>query len=302
MDSGKFQDSDMIGMIPTIKNRHRYRSSVQRYRASTLIELLVVISMIGLLISLMVPSMKRSMDVARATLCQHNLREIGQSLSMYRFENNGWLPIKTEGHVSSTGEPINNSWFTKMYPTYLTDSTILVCPKDPYGFRMVGSRDHIQNPEVTDYPSYGINSFILQAGGGFLGNIDRHLPSRPHDTILMADLGPDAIRFGQQSSSGVGPTRNDGMIKWSDGMDPFSGMASNPWITTRHNHGVNVLTLTGGIRHAETDHMLKSPIRKFYDSCAGGGCTLCNELGMFHYSFAKQHLYWWTGPTPRRSN
>lgn len=292
----------MLEMVPTFKKRRDYRSAGRRRIASTLIELLVVISVIALLISLMIPSMKRSMDVARSTLCQHNLREIGQSLSMYRFENKGWLPIKTKGNISSTGEPVNNAWFTKMYPTYLSDPAILACPKDPYGYRMIEARDHLQNPEVTDYPSYGINSFILQAGGGFLGNLDRQLPSRPHDTILMADLGPDVIRFGQKSATGIGPSRNDGMMRWTDGMDPFSGVAANPWITTRHNHGVNVLTLTGGIRHARTDHMLKNPIRKFYDNCAGGGCTLCNELGMFHYSFAKQHLYWWTGPTPRRTN
>lgn len=291
----------MIEVVPTFKKRRVYRSSRRRYRASTLIELLVVISMIALLVSMLLPSMKRSMDLARATLCQHNLREIGQSLSMYRFENGGWLPIETQGNVSSSGQTINNAWFVKMYPTYLPDPAILACPKDPYGYRMISARDKLMNAEVTDYPSYGINSFILKAGGGFLGNLDRHQPTRPHDTILMADLGPDVVRHGQRSQSGRGPSRNNSVMMWSDGMDPFSGLASNPWVTTRHDHGINVLTLSGGIRHIKTDKMLRNPIRKFYDSCAAGGCTLCNELGMFHYSFAKARLYWWTGPTPQRA-
>lgn len=291
----------MLKTIDTFYRRPLIRLTNRKRRASTLIELLVVIAMIGMLISLLVPSLKRSMDLAHATLCQHNLKEIGHSLMMYRIENKGWLPIETKGNVSSTGDLENNAWFMKMFPTYLPDPTILTCPKDPYGFRLVSSRNQLQDPNASDYPSYGINSFILQAGGGFLGNVDRYQPTRPLDTILMADLGPDTVRFGQQSSSGVGPTRNNSMMMWSDGMDPFSGLAANPWITTRHNHGINVLTLAGGVRHVKTNRLLRAPIRKFYDNCAAGGCTLCNELGVFHYSFAKDHLFWWTGPTPQRT-
>ena len=56
--------------------RERARSPV-RQPAATLIELLVVMSMIGLLISILIPSLKQSMELAAATVCKHNLREIG---------------------------------------------------------------------------------------------------------------------------------------------------------------------------------------------------------------------------------
>jgi hypothetical protein len=85
---------------------------------------------------------------------------------------------------------------------------------------------------------------------------------------------------------------------WSDDFDPLLG-ASAPWVTQRHNHGMHVLTMTGGLRSVKTANALRSPLRRHYDDCAAGGCVFCNELNQFHYSFADHHLFWWTGPVPQ---
>lgn len=278
----------------------RHRLSASRRGASTLIELLIVMAMIGLLITMLIPSLKRSMDLARAAVCQHNLREIGQSLTMYRIEHDGWLPMaEPVAGVAASGRE-NTAWFAQLHPTYLPDPVVLTCPMDPFAYRMVQSRTSVRDAAVADYPSYGMNSFIMSAGGGFLANVDRYQPRRPLDTILVADLGPDVVRYGQFSQSGNGPARNRSLMMWGDGLDPFSGIAANPWVTTRHNHGINVLTLAGGVRNVKTSGLLNSPIRRFYDNCAAGGCTLCNDLTLFHYSFAKKNLFWWTGRTPSK--
>lgn len=284
------------GLTPT---RAAIKShAVARRRAYTLIELLVVIALIGLLISMLLPSLKRSMELASSTACRSNLRELYRSLTMYRIENDGWIPVPEASSAAASSRPENDSWFAKLYPTYMPDPLVLSCPEDPYRYRLADDRTQLRDPSVADFSSYGMNSFILSVGNGYLAHADRYQPKRPHDTILVADLGPDRLprrsRFGRLQ----GPRRNRSMMAWTDGFDPYSGLPANPWVTTRHSHGINMLTLTGVVRGVKTTDILRSPIRKFYDNCAAGGCTLCSPLKQFHYSFARDHLYWWTGPLP----
>jgi hypothetical protein len=164
---------------------------------------------------------------------------------------------------------------------------------------MVHARDKMHNPDVADFSSYGINSFIMTAGGGVLADVDRYRPSRPPNTILLADLGPD---YGDSTpandqSRPKGPSRNSSLLAWDDGFDIFEG-AAEPWLTARHGDGINILTLSNTVTYARTFDRLQKPIYSYYDECAAGGCTLCNELNLYHYSFARSRLYWWTGPAP----
>ena len=57
----------------------------------TLIELLVVIAIIVLLMALLLPSLQRARNQARAVACQANLRQWGVLLCMYVNDNNGKL-------------------------------------------------------------------------------------------------------------------------------------------------------------------------------------------------------------------
>lgn len=266
----------------------------RRRKASTLIELLIVIAMIGTLVTMLIPSLKRSMDLAAATVCQYNLREVGFSLRMYSQENQGWLPSTAESPIITAGAPqVNQAWFTKLFPTYLQDPVSLACPRDPYGYRMEYAKD-LSRPIVAEYASYGVNDFIMNAGDGFLANIERLRPTRPLDTILVADLGPDRLLY--DGLAAQGPGRNAARMSWGDGFDPYKGTPPNPWLTIRHNDGVHVLTLGGAIRKARTADIMNQPMQRYYDNCAAGGCTFCNELGLYHYSFARDNLFWWTGP------
>lgn len=270
----------------------------RRIRAATLIELLVVIALIGLLISMLIPSLKQSMDVASSTMCKHHLRELYQSVQMYRIDSDGWMPTVVDPKRGVSGLRRPASWFAKLYPTYLPEPRILTCPKDPYKYRMAPAGSRFEEDVRTDYSSYGLNSFIMTAGNGIAADMDRQLPSRPGDTIMVADIGPDRPTMASQVAGVSGPARNYSLLAWDDGFDPFSGRMLDSWLTQRHNNGIHVLTIAGGVRSANTSEMMKRPVRRYYESCAAGGCTFCNDFRIFHYSFARDHLYWWTGSPP----
>lgn len=273
--------------------RHETRRS-----GFTLLELLVVIAIIAFIIGLLIPSFQRSMRLARSTVCMHNLKELYQGVQLYRYENDGWLPLNT-GNIRTWHRPMPSSgvWFTKLHPTYLPDAMVLSCPDDPFRYKFQDRRvqANILAPVASDFASYGMNGFILNAGRGQLANLDRYRPSRPLETILFGDIGPDD-EHRRSLSSIPGPLRNASQLSWDDAYNPFIRTNNPSWVTTRHVAGINMAMLDGGVRTAITTDTVRARVMAYYSSCAAGGCTLCNELRIPHYSFARSRLYWYTGP------
>ena len=66
---------------------------ILRYRrAFTLIELLVVIAIIGILASMLLPTLARGLAKAKRIKCVSNLRQISTCLIMFAHDNNDRLP------------------------------------------------------------------------------------------------------------------------------------------------------------------------------------------------------------------
>ncbi len=75
-------------------------------RAFTLIELLVVISIIGILVSLLLPSLSRARETADGALCRDNLRHQFRAVTAYRMDNKEKLP-SSWGSTDANGNDPN---------------------------------------------------------------------------------------------------------------------------------------------------------------------------------------------------
>jgi len=89
------------------------------------VELLVVIGIIALLISILLPSLKKARDSANAIACQSNLRQFGNFWSMYTSDSKGKFP-------SFDGSGWYDDLFPKPLKNYIRNyKPILFCPVAP---------------------------------------------------------------------------------------------------------------------------------------------------------------------------
>ncbi len=105
--------------------------------AFSLIELLVVIAIVSVLVSILIPTLRRARQAASRIGCAHNLRQIHLGMGMYLHDHDGTYPCAADP-VSE--DPVYWLWmgrgWRRWIKPYLSGSidarnpSVLLCPED----------------------------------------------------------------------------------------------------------------------------------------------------------------------------
>lgn len=102
-----------------------------REKGFTLIELLVVIAIIALLLSVILPSLRKVKETAKATLCLNNQRQIGLFLAMYAEQNDNEVIELVNWSMVSQQDTVPIRWADRMFYElrYIDSSEVFYCPQ-----------------------------------------------------------------------------------------------------------------------------------------------------------------------------
>jgi len=239
----------------------------------TLIELLVVIAIIALLMGILMPSLSKARNLARAAACRAHLRQWGTVFYMYTADNNG--KFWTEQNVWQTGEPQGN-WMLMLSGLYGDVDKARLCPSatrlnGPEGgvgttFCRWGPGPIMVNHRFIDEPdkvygSYGINFWINSVDppsiNGWRGQPHRQWKTidvkHPAQVPMVADCtwfgaNPFSLYDGSWANGGEPPPTRD----WWESKDPINFGEWNwdmaRYVIDRHSRAINASLMDGSTR------------------------------------------------------
>jgi prepilin-type N-terminal cleavage/methylation domain-containing protein/prepilin-type processing-associated H-X9-DG protein len=243
-------------------------------RAFTLIELLVVVAIIALLISILLPSLTRAREEARATKCSANLHQMGLAMHLYLEDNHGFYPgehcIKNDGNPGSGSYVV---WAPRLRLYASMNNELFWCPSADdatwwrvrlkFSFVPAFVRGYGYQPGEKPlraewdgdlfcygYNSWGVGEFCTNAKGKSLG-LGAHVDDM---TCPWAwSIKDDDIAVPAEMIA-IADSKADG--NWDSAIDP-ENWQDHEWPSARHFGGAEVLFCDGHVVYGEQKKLIE---------------------------------------------
>ena len=164
----------------------------------TLIELLVVVAIIGILASMLMPSLAKARDKGKMAVCKNNLKQIGYGAVMYSEGNDDFYAQNSGNWLSTVSNTGGNAVMMGKYAELMDAPQVLYCPSMPT--RDIGNSNQRNFSAQVNIPLFKSSSWCQAAYGyrKFADHSKYRVPEVDSNTALAADLFNDYYgeRFG----------------------------------------------------------------------------------------------------------
>lgn len=234
-----------------------------RKTAFTLIELLVVIAIIALLLSILLPGLKKAKEAVQSTVCRTHLRGIGLAIRAYLEENRQQSYDSSRSNrfdwVDSKGQALNpeddNAYWGVAYKSYADDPRVFGCPSWVRVGRLIYPA---LDPQAHRYAGYGLNSYFsdrktsrIRQASEFIIAHDHVEPKMEGDSRDMLFIENSPYNLTQYRSTDSRAEHYWGIFrhrKKSPALDDQTKAAARiPQINRNPNGLLNVLRLDGHV-------------------------------------------------------
>jgi len=200
---------------------------MRRNHAFTLIELLVVIGIIGVLISILLPTVSRAREAARRTMCLSNLRQTHIAFVFYAMDYKDQVPLgyrrakqfNSMVYSGTARQIVLFGWLWKH--NLVKDARTLFCPSE------ITERFRYATPANPWPPDRTLTS-TTNIFSGYGARPNTELPDNPVAGLVMprlndfknqaifADLSNSLFRLNARHVRGLNVLYGNGSARWVD--------------------------------------------------------------------------------------